>query len=691
MDVNREIALQKLTGAVEEPYFGRIDFQENDQEVRPLYIGKTGLESSSGSDPLVIDWRAPVASLFYSFTGGENTASYDAPDGVIEGLVHLKRNLVIRKRLLQRVVDTYDRASGSTSAVADEFLLYRLGENKDSKLRDIVSTIQAEQDRIIRAGRQTALLIQGVAGSGKTTVALHRLAYLLYQYRDQLRAERMMILAPSRMFLDYISQVLPELGVGHIQQTTFEDWALALLADGSLSLADETERRQRRFACGGDAPRWTDHAPERYKGSLRFFDRVQAALDAFESSFVPDADFEPWPGARCPNAVLRSWFYEEYRHYPLMKRLERLQGRLKRWLEMELESVRDPNVRKERRKKATPKLKTFWKAWPASTALDFYRTLLEHGKPDSPSWAEPSDTFASIPDEVRKASASLRRKQLFPEDLAPLVLIHGRFYGIAGASLLDHVVIDEAQDFSPFQVALLRLYNRGDSFTLLGDLSQGIHAYKGVERWEELLDLFDRDRRTFLSMERSYRSTLEIIRFANVVLARGVPGASQAVPVFRSGEPVTLLRYSTQGDRIGAVLSALAAIRSSAASSIAIIGRTEAECRQLHVDLLYADEPATLIDAVQHKYEGGLSVVSAYFAKGLEFDAVLVLDADETRYGSHTHDAKLLYVACTRALHSLWLLYSGALSPLASSSQADDVRRADFDSDNGFVTIKAGC
>ncbi|MGN7309216.1 HelD family protein, partial [Bacillus subtilis] len=181
-----------------------------------------------GEHPLVIDWRAPVASLFYSFTGGEASATYEAPEGLIEGLVYLKRNVVIRQRILERVADTYNRDSDQP-AVSDEFLVYRLGENKDNKLRDIVSTIQAEQDQIIRAARNTALIIQGVAGSGKTTVALHRLAFLLYQYKEQVSAEKMVIFAPNHMFLDYISDVLPELGVGDIQQRTFPDWAMNLL------------------------------------------------------------------------------------------------------------------------------------------------------------------------------------------------------------------------------------------------------------------------------------------------------------------------------------------------------------------------------------------------------------------------------------------------------------------------------
>lgn len=185
LEENRENQRKQLEQSIHEPYFGRLDFEERGRRKTPLYIGKVGVGDQDGKDPIVIDWRAPVASLFYSFTGGDD-ASYVAPEGLIEGLVYLKRNIVIRKGILDRVVDTYNRDSDGP-AVSDEFLVYRLGENKDNRLRDIVSTIQAEQDQIIRAAKNTALIIQGVAGSGKTTVALHRLAFFCISIRSRLK------------------------------------------------------------------------------------------------------------------------------------------------------------------------------------------------------------------------------------------------------------------------------------------------------------------------------------------------------------------------------------------------------------------------------------------------------------------------------------------------------------------------
>ncbi|PYI55828.1 HelD family protein [Paenibacillus flagellatus] len=671
LDSIRENARRSLTAATDEPYFGRLDFrEEGEAEARPLYIGKFGVDNDQSGEPLVIDWRAPIASLFYSFTGGEGPAGYESPDGLIEGLVYLKRNLVIRKQILQRVVDTYDR-NGDNPAVTDEFLLYRLGENKDNKLRDIVSTIQAEQDQIIRSAKNTALVIQGVAGSGKTTVALHRLAYLLYQYREQIRAEKMIIFAPNRMFLDYISSVLPELGVGHIQQTTFEDWALETLPD-RVELADDAERTSRWFAYGADKPVIDDDAPGRFKGSIRFMEALEAAMDAYERGFAPEGDFEPWPGAKLASAQIGEWFGREYRHYPVMKRKERVEARIKRWLEMQLNETRDPNVRKDRKKKASQKLKAYWKTWPDDTPLSFYRSLFAGPNDAAGSFGGLTVPAAIVEQTVR----ALKKNKLYPEDLAPLLFIYDRMYGIENERTFDHVVIDEAQDFSPFQVALLNRHVRNGSFTILGDLSQGIHPYKGIRRWDEFLGLFPDDARGYFTMERSYRSTMEIIRFANVVLRRGIPGAMQAVPVFRSGEKVKVVRHEP-ADRIGTIVRAVRKLSAGPASTIAVIGRTEKECKELHALLLHEDVSATLIDAGRNKYEGGLSVVPVYLAKGLEFDAVVLIDADAERYGADEHDAKLMYVGCTRALHDLWVLYAGEPTPLMEGADDDFAKRLD--------------
>ncbi len=271
-----------------EPYFARLDFKdEESEEVKATYIGKAGVFDENTGDVLITDWRAPIASLFYGFSGSEDDVYYQSPDGVVEGEIYLKRNIVTYEQELQRVVDRYIRGEQGSSG-GDEFLLYKLEDQKDNRLRDIVATIQGEQNEIIRYPLNKAVIIQGVAGSGKTTVALHRLAYLLYEYREQLTAHRMIIFAPNTIFLDYISQVLPELGVGDIVQTTFPKWVMtSIIDDPKCRLESLSERRKTFFESG-------TLEQNNWKGSLDFQQQIREQLSQLEKEWLPEEDFIPW-------------------------------------------------------------------------------------------------------------------------------------------------------------------------------------------------------------------------------------------------------------------------------------------------------------------------------------------------------------------------------------------------------------
>ncbi|WP_138495695.1 HelD family protein [Paenibacillus pinistramenti] len=655
LESGREAARRGLAQSVQEPYFGRLDFEEKNGTRMPLYIGKNGV-AGEGDKPAVIDWRAPVASLFYSFTGGDS-ASYEAPEGLIEGLVYLKRNVLIRRQILERVVDTYNREGGGP-AVSDEFLLYRLGENKDNRLRDIVSTIQAEQDQIIRAARNTALIIQGVAGSGKTTVALHRLAYLLYQYKEQIAAERMVIFAPNRMFIDYISDVLPELGVGDIQQNTFSDWAAGVLGLDVVP-ADGPEELGKWFDQPGAGRVVDELLPGRYKGSLAFRDLLEAAVQRLEQHSLPEEDFSPWEGAVLKQKVIRQWFDEEYKPYPLALRKERTLARIHRWIEMALKKSPSAAALKDRKKKAAQREKAYAKKWPDLSAAAVYKALFGAQKLSGELQQELDGLAAAIPEPILKQTRSdLKKNNIREEDLAGLLYVYAILEEIRGGQRFDHVVIDEAQDFSPLQVAVLDKFVKGHSFTILGDLSQGIHYYRGIRRWEEMQALFAPGETAYFALTRSYRSTMEIITFANEILKRGVGADLLAVPVFRSAEPVRVLNIDRSA-RVERIAAALERVMQGPYRTAALLTRTLQEAEELHKELAAMGQELNLIDGRSSQYAGGLSVLPAYLSKGLEFDAVIVTDVDADHYGGQ--DAKLLYVACTRALHELWLLSSGEL------------------------------
>jgi len=648
----RESNRQNLRIGVQEPYFGRLDFQEDGQpEPNPIYIGKVGVSDEETMKPIVIDWRAPVASMFYSFTGGEEPAFYHSPDGLVEGDVYLKRNIAIRKRELERVVDTYVKGSEDVS-LADDFLLYRLGENKDNKLKDIVSTIQSEQNDIIRAEKNMPLLIQGVAGSGKTTIALHRLAFLIYEYREQLEAERMIVFAPNSLFLDYISSVLPELGVGNIRQTTFQDWALNTL-DDAVKLKDTDEKLKEAFSINRDDKKVM---LGKLKGTMKFKSFIEENIVQFEKNLLPTKDFEAWDKASITVEEIRKWMQVEYKHYPLRKRRERLVGRIKRWIEIELKKFEGTNEKKALKKEATKRLNAYMKFWPKMSPLSFYSSMMKQ-----------KEILEVLPEElVQETEKNCRKKEVYVEDLAPLIHIHHRLAGIEIGQKFHHVVIDEAQDFSPFQIYILKEITMGNSFTILGDLSQAIYDYQGIEDWNDFKEVFQET--GYYELTRSYRSTKEIIEFANEVIKNAEIPVGLATPVFRSGEKVKIISTDNQ---FAAIVKTLQHMQSENVKTIAVIGRTDDECRDIYEKLTATGITANVIEANQSKYEGGISVVPVYLAKGLEFDAVLLIDVDEVHYKGTKHDAKLLYVGCTRSLHDLRIFYSGEASPLIQGIQEE--------------------
>lgn len=622
---------KNLRVAAREPYFGRLDFSQFGTQPREkLYIGKRGIDDPETADRLVLDWRSPAASMFYSFTGQGNRAEYLSPDGVVEGTVWLKRNIVVREGELQRVVDSYVDGEDK-NAVTDEFLLYRLGENKDSRLRDIVSTIQFEQNEIIRADRGLPVVIQGVAGSGKTTVALHRLAYLLYQHQDRLRADRMVIFAPTAMFVDYISEVLPELGVGGIQQTTFNSWAMRLL-DFKVGLQDQGQRLRDWFGLQNGAEKQAAYEQTSQKGRLDTLKSLETFLHAFERRIVPHEDFTPWDGYVICAQTISEWFHRDYAHYPVAVRVERTLARVKRAIDIALKDV-DATEQKDLKKTSTKTFRQYEKSWPNMDVLAVYRDFLAN-----------SSNLSS--DSIRMPKKHGARPEVQSEDLALLLFIHQMFHGIDARDRFDHVVIDEAQDFSPVQISVLRAYCQSQSFTILGDLSQSIHTYQGIANWDDFIEQFP-EKCAYYQLDVSYRSTLEIIEFANEII-RPFEGFIEAKPVFRGGDPVEVRQVEWR-DRLDAAVDHVNELKQTA-NTVALLTRTEESARVYHLACLEAGLDAHLIDATQTEYRGGISVVPVYLAKGLEFDSVLLVDVDAEHYEATPLSAKLLYVGCTRVL-----------------------------------------
>lgn len=659
LEDKRLLELRRLALAAQQPYFGRVDLQADDQDApERLYIGKIGVAHSTQALPLIVDWRAPVAAVFYSGADATGQVAYTAPAGTIGGTLTLKRHLMIRGGRLQHIADS--QVSGEGPVLGDTHLLYALQESRDGRLKDIVATIQAEQNAIIRADADRPLIVQGRAGSGKTSVALHRVAYLLYARRESIAAERILIFGPNRIFMDYIADVLPELGVGGVQQVTFADWAIGQLGR-AVQLADPGDRLEAQFAPGSDGASGRDSAPGserhgRYKGSVAFQAALTDALEHYtRTDLVPAADLELWPGACLPAAVVAEWFYHRDRDWPLNLRRRRTLARIKRWALQQAAAHRGSDAERPRRRAALLALRRYTRLWPRHDAVSLYRRLLADAPGVPP--AVSADTLQT-----------LQQGLVLATDLAALLHLHWQLNGRGAAGQWDHVVVDEAQDFSPFQVALLQRLARSGGLTIVGDLAQGIDPHTGIDSWQSLQALFT-PAAAYHELRLSYRSTHQIVNFANHVLARAAAGAGPAEPVYRPGPPVRL--GQPQEPDFGRALAREVQRLKGAHTSIAVVGRTRAECERLYKALTAARFRPQRITAHDDRYRGGLSVIPCYLARGMEFDAVVVADASAAAYRDTVRDARLLYVVLTRALHELTVFWQGEISPLLADLPAD--------------------
>ncbi|MDR0929687.1 MAG: AAA family ATPase [Oscillospiraceae bacterium] len=679
----KEQALHHLTLAADRAYFTRVDFTpEKDHRPRTYYIGKWGVIDGETLSPVIVDWRAPVANLYYA--GQLGSVRYTAPDGEVAGMLSLKRQLGVKDGQLQTIFDT-------DVAAQDAYLMGVLGEARGDRLRDVVSTIQAEQNVVIRHRPDRALVVQGVAGSGKTTIALHRIAYLLYAFRERLKPSQMMILAPNPLFLDYISAVLPDLGVEQVRQTTFARHIAELLGKRMPKLL--TEDRLEMMLAASEAARAETAARLRFQGSLRFRELLLTYIDGLERRIVPEGGVAFGPAVLYTHEQMQRIFLEELKPFPFERRIAEIPKYLTRkrkaaqeqaaaWYQAECERRAERlratmpdgaerrarmvalyDSRDARLEQVKARGKTYEKEemarWPKLDLLATYADFLSDG------WSPPlAEAEKPIWRALCAAKAPLlAKKRAGTEDLAPLALLALRLYGLPRIEVL-HTVIDEAQDFSPFQFMLLKELTGGDSFTIVGDLMQGVRSWEGLTAWQEITEPVFEGRATLHPLRVSYRSTVEIMRFAaRVAERRPVPGQQQALPVLRHGQPPALHAFATMKARNAFLAETAEALRAEGFSTIAIIERDEKRCAALHKALPEA-LGARLISGGETHYAGGISILPASLVKGLEFDCVLMADMGATAFPDTELDARLLYVCLTRALHRLIGCHVGEMTGL---------------------------
>ncbi len=691
---NMDVKLRNLVAAKSRPYFARIDFVEDSKtDAEKLYIGKMSLIRDEDQKLIIVDWRAPVANLYYEGRLGD--ASYDCPDGKIDGTLKLKRQFSIDKGLLNEIFDI-------DITTNDEFLQGCLGANADNRLKDIVSTIQAEQNAIVRADMWKPLIVQGAAGSGKTTIALHRIAYLIYNYEKSFIPENFMIIAPNRLFLNYISDVLPELGVEKVRQTTFEEFSQDLIGkkfklrdanEKLLAFVDHTLSREEKDRLG------LVRKTSEFKASMNFKEAIETHLKGIEENFIPKEDFKVGQTLLYKYEELNEFFINQYKMWPVARRINEIKKNLKTRLQTRMQTITNqlyeecdkkvallkgtmPDDEERRKlviqailqrdyalehseklaKKAIDEyIKKISKLSPYEYYKEFINNSAEFERCVSPWLSEAVCNFA------RSYTADiLKSGYLEIEDLAPIIYLKFRIYGMDEKIPVKHVVIDEAQDFSAFQIYVLKSIIKDSSFTILGDLNQGIHSYRGIRDWNEITKYVFSDRRNeFLTLEQSYRTTVEIMDAANIVLDK-VKGrdVNKGRPVIRHGEPVRITQFSDKKQLINEIAENITEFRGLSYKSIAVICKTLKECKEVYSSLSKQIDEISLITGKEEVYKSGTVVLPSSLAKGLEFDGVLIYNADSSSYTEDELDIKLLYVAMTRPLHKLYIYYTGELTPL---------------------------
>ncbi|MED1746495.1 MULTISPECIES: HelD family protein [Brevibacillus] len=674
---------------LEKPYFGRVDFLKDETyELDSVYIGKRGIVRSDTFDSIVVDWRAPIASLYYS--GESKDAYFRSGREIVRGEVRLKRNFAIEDGKITGIYDgalkeTIHREVGHPDeflqeGYIDEFLAANLNQTNDSRLKDIVATIQSEQNDIIRADKDRPVVVQGVAGSGKTTIALHRLSYLIYNYQDSMMSKRFMVFAPNRLFLTYISEVLPELGVDDVQQATFLDWASKLVKSilpKGWRILDPHKPLQLFFEQGqSDAERRTVLHRLRFKGSLAFRDVLQQYLlfvaenrVAYKKlSFVYNRTKHVFT---IPGETIRQLFAEQYAHLPYRRRMEAVRKHVKQDINKQLFAhLREKRIDLDKQalakyeKMIDQLLDKYFSIFPELDVFSSYREMLT----DSALLKELTKGEVNgedIEDICRSSAEIFEAERIEPEDVAPLIYLRHLIEGLEQADHFDHSVVDEAQDLSALEIAVIGLVTKRHSLTVVGDIAQGIHAYRGLQSWEELLEgVFQQPRGVYYTLAQSYRSTIEIMKCANEVLRKiNLPETIMAKPVLRHGEKPLLASWDGKELPVKNLVQLVNDYRQEGFQSIAIVAKTAEASKKAYKSLKASIEGLKLLGSKDTQFPGGVVVMPAYLTKGLQFDVVILLNIEE--YLDNEWDTKLLYVAMTRPVHRLFMIHQeDRMSPL---------------------------
>ncbi|ALB44107.1 MULTISPECIES: RNA polymerase recycling motor HelD [Clostridium] len=639
--------LMEYTKLKEIPYFGKVSFKEGEDIPEDMYVGRYGLTLENSFEPLIVDWRAPIASLFYKGTLGKS--SYNPPSGEIGVDILSRKQLVIKKGQLKGVFD-------SAIDVKDEILQMVLTDNSSDKLKDIVMTIQKEQDEIIREDRNKIVVVNGVAGSGKTTIALHRISYLLYNFRKQF-GDKVLIFGPNDIFMDYIAQVLPSLGESNIKQTTFENFAkkeINLKYENVKSFGSYIE----------DAMNGKDDTLEeyRYKSSKAFVDLLNSNLEILNKEYFKIQPIRFKKEEIVTAKEIEELFTNYYKDMPLFRRSEKI----KRILISKIKDKRDEEVYKinaefkekisslseneleieknnleylKRIKireivravmKSRDELDTWIKYEPV---IDIYKKIVN---------LDTDKNYINDLENINNEDLGENKERLSYMDLSGILYLMIKLKGIKVKNEIKHIVIDEAQDYSFIQFEIIKEITGCKSYTIVGDSNQRLITTSEEPAMLHLDDVF-KDLNveiTKYELNKSYRSTQEIMEYSNKFLDK-----DKIVPLVRKGEPVIEEEVYNNEEFVDTIISLIEDYEEEGYENIAVIFKDKNELNKFsHV--IKEKINVQSLDNDDIMYKGGKVLLPAYLAKGLEFDGVIIVESEEI-------EPLVKYIMCTRALHRL--------------------------------------
>ncbi|EQJ12274.1 helicase [Clostridioides difficile] len=596
----------KINKIKDSPYFARIDFRLKDMDDESkYYIGRFAFDYED--ELIILDWRSPIASMFYDYEIGK--AGYDAPIGWVDGEITRKRQFKIKNGKLEYALE-------SSINIQDDILQKELSHTSDEKMKSIISTIQKEQNQIIRNDKADTLIIQGVAGSGKTSIALHRIAFLLYRFKDKISANNVIILSPNKVFGDYISNVLPELGEEPLCELSFENIAEVQL-DRVINFESEKDPLEINDA------KWSERV--RFKSTLDFVKLIDDYIKQMPNKIFIPKDYT-FGSFTAKSDWIQSRF-EAYNRYPVKKRLEKVAEDIH--YKFESDNIMEEDL---------PKVKSILKSLNGMLTIKNTLTLYK-------------DFFKQM--NISNMFVMATKKTLEWSDVYPFIYIHAAYEGIQEDKIIRHVVIDEMQDYTPIQYAVINLLFKCKK-TILGDFGQLVNP-NHTHTLDDMKQLYNDGELVMLN--KSYRSTFEIINFA-----KKIQDISSLEPIERHGEEPALLKCNNEQDEINKIKIEIEEFKKSDNATLGIILKTDNDAKAVY-DALREKYSVHLISSESSSFTKGVSITSIKMSKGLEFDEVIVPSVNNKTYYSD-YDRSLLYIACTRAMHKLKLTYTGELTQL---------------------------